>query len=50
MNEQKNIWSKWVRYYESQSNVNTSNYLENYNNWLFDYIFYDINAADFLSL
>jgi len=52
MNEQKNIWSKWVRYYESKSNVNTSNYLENYNNWLFDYIFSDINgdAADFLSL
>ena len=52
MNEQKNIWSKWVKYYENQSNVNTSNYLENYNNWLFDYIFSDVNedTAGFLSL
>ena len=52
MNEQKNIWSKWVKYYEKQSDVNTSNYLEKYNNWLFEYIFSDVNgdAVNFLSL
>ena len=53
MNEQKDVWLKFVKYYETQSNTNTSNYLNRYNNWLFDYIFYDINNMspnDFLSL
>jgi hypothetical protein len=43
MNEQKDVWQKFVQYYESQSDINKSNYLSRYNNWLFDYIFYDIN-------
>jgi len=43
MKEQNNIWSKWVNYYEEQNKIDTTNYLENYNNWLFDYIFSDIN-------
>ena len=43
MNEQKDVWLKFVQYYETQSDSNTSNYLNRYNNWLFDYIFYDIN-------
>jgi len=53
MNEQKDVWLKFVQYYENQSDTNTSNYLNRYNNWLFDYIFYDINNMspnDFLSL
>ncbi len=53
MDEQKDVWLKFVQYYESQSDTNTSNYLSRYNNWLFDYIFYDINnmnPIDFLSL
>ncbi len=53
MNEQKDIWLKFVQYYETQSDKNTSNYLSRYNNWLFDYIFYDINNMnpdDFFSL
>jgi len=53
MNEQKDVWLKFVQYYETQSDNNTSNYLSRYNNWLFDYIFYDINNMspdDFLSL
>ena len=53
MNEQKDVWLKFVQYYETQSDTNTSNYLSRYNNWLFDYIFYDINNVspnDFLSL
>jgi len=43
MNEQKDVWLKFVKYYETQKDMNTSNYLNKYNNWLFDYIFYDIN-------
>ena len=43
MNEQKNVWSRWVKYYESQPRVDTSNYLHKYNDWLFDYIFSDVN-------
>ena len=53
MNEQKDVWLKFVQYYETQSDTNTSNYLNIYNNWLFEYIFYDINNLspnDFLSL
>ncbi len=53
MNEQKDVWLKFVQYYETQSDTNTSNYLNIYNNWLFEYIFYDINDMnpnDFLSL
>ena len=43
MNEQKDVWLKFVQYYEAQSDINKSNYLSRYNNWLFDYIFYDVN-------
>ena len=53
MNEQKDVWLKFVKYYETQSNTNTSNYISKYNNWLFNYFFYDINngdSDDFLSL
>jgi hypothetical protein len=53
MNEQKEVWLKFVQYYETQSDTNVSNYLKRYNNWLFDYIFYDINNMspnEFLSL
>ena len=53
MNEQKDVWLKFVKYYENQSDTNTSNYLNIYNNWLFEYIFYDVNnmsVNDFLSL
>jgi len=53
MNEQKNVWSKWVQFYETQTDMNTSNYLVRYNNWLFEYIFYDVNnmnSDSFLSL
>jgi len=53
MNEQKDVWLKFVQYYETQSDINNSDYLGKYNNWLFDYIFYDVDDIDsegFLSL
>jgi hypothetical protein len=53
MNEQKEVWLKFVQYYENQSDMNTLNYLSKYNNWLFDYIFNDVSDMDsdnFLSL
>ena len=53
MDEQKDVWLKFVQYYETQSDTNTTNYLSKYNNWLFNYIFYDIDNEgidDFLNL
>lgn len=52
MKEQKNVWSNWVKYYENQSSVDTSSYLNRYNEWLFDYIFSNMNEESdtFLSL
>lgn len=53
MNEQREVWLKFVKYYESQSTIKSSDYLSKYNNWLFDYMFSDINEMnpdDFLSL
>ena len=53
MNEQKHVWSKWVQYHEAQTDITTSNYFSRYNDWLFNYIFYDVNSTkpdDFLSL
>jgi hypothetical protein len=46
MNEQRDVWLKFVEYVESQKDINKSNYLNRYNNWLFNYIFYDINNVD----
>ena len=53
MNEQKTVWLEWVKYYEAQTDINKSNYFSRYNDWLFNYIFYDVNSTksdDFLSL
>jgi len=53
MNEQKHVWSIWVQYYETQTDIHPSNYLSKYNDWLFEYIFYDVNSTkpnDFLSV
>jgi len=52
MNEQKPIWTKWVKYYENQPKVESSNYLNIYNEWLFNHIFCDIDddSESFLSL
>jgi len=52
MNEEKNIWSKWVEYFENKSNIDKANYLDVYNNWLFDYVFSDVegNSKSFLDL
>ena len=46
MNEQRDLWLKFTKYYDNQKNCNTSNYLSIYNNWLFNFIFEDINDID----
>lgn len=43
MEEQKDVWLKWVKYYENHKDIKNSNYLETYNQWLFDYAFSNIN-------
>jgi hypothetical protein len=43
MNEQQKVWKKWVKYYNGKSDIDNSNYINRYNNWLFDYTFSDIN-------
>jgi len=39
MSEEKQIWKKWIQYYEQQSNISKSDYIPSYNIWLFDYLF-----------
>jgi len=43
MKEQKPVWKHWVQYYEKQKNMDKSKYIGTYNNWLFDFIFQDVN-------
>ena len=46
MEEQHKVWSKFIDYYNSQSDIKRSNYLDKYNDWLFDYAFSDIVQSD----
>ena len=39
LKEEKNIWKKWVNFYEKQNNINKENLLKIYNKWLFNYFF-----------
>ncbi len=39
MSKEKNIWKKWVKYYEQQQEITKSDYINIYNTWLFDYLF-----------
>jgi len=39
LKEEKNIWKKWINYYEKQKNINKDNLLKIYNKWLFNYFF-----------
>jgi hypothetical protein len=38
MKEQKPVWKNWVSYYEDQK-IDQDEYLNRYNNWLFDFVF-----------
>ena len=51
MNEQKPVWKKWVEHCD-QKNIDKTDYIVCYNNWLFDYFFTDVNggSSSFLSL
>ena len=53
MKEQQKVWKKWVEYYNGKSDIDNSNYLDKYNNWLFDYTFSNANGKksdDFFKL
>jgi len=53
MKEQKPLWKSWVSYYEKNNNISQNDYLQQYNSWLFNYIFQektDENTLSFLSL
>ena len=39
MSKEKNIWKKWIKYYEQQQDITKSDYINIYNTWLFDYLF-----------
>jgi len=39
MSKEKNIWKKWVKYYEQQQDITKSDYIIIYNTWLFEYLF-----------
>ena len=46
MNEQRDVWLKFVDYVEEQTDIDKSNYIYKYNNWLFNFIFTNINDID----
>ena len=46
LEEQKNVWKEFIVYYDSQQNMNKSDYIEKYNIWLFDYAFSDVVQSD----
>jgi len=46
LEEQKNVWKEFIVYYDSQHDMNKSDYLEKYNIWLFDYAFSDVVRSD----
>ena len=46
MEEHKDVWSEFIKYYEAQSDIDKTNYISRYNNWLFDYIFHDLKTSD----
>lgn len=52
MTDEKSVWKKWVKYYENQSDISKSDYIDIYNTWLFDYLFCNelINGDMFTSL
>jgi hypothetical protein len=53
MKEQKKVWNEWIKYYESHKEIKNSNYLETYNNWLFNYAFSNLNGkktSDFFEI
>ena len=50
MSDEKQIWKKWVQYYEQQSNISKTDYMVSYNTWLFDYLFSNqINSEEMFS-
>ena len=38
MKEQKPVWKDWVSFYEDKK-ISQDEYVQRYNNWLFDYVF-----------
>ncbi len=38
MKEQKPVWKNWVSFYEEKK-IKQNEYMQRYNNWLFDYVF-----------
>ncbi len=50
MEEQNNVWRKWVEYYEKQKNIDKDNFLQRYNDWLFSYIFDDESSKEWIKL
>ena len=46
MKEQNKLWLKWVDYYNGQTGIDTSNYKNRYNKWLFDNIFSNIGNEE----
>lgn len=39
MKDENKIWKEWVSYYENQPNISKSDYIDKYNEWLFDFLF-----------
>jgi hypothetical protein len=50
MEEQKPLWKSWVSYYENKNNISQNDYLQQYNSWLFNYIFQECSEESTLSV
>ena len=43
MEEQNTLWKEWVQFYEKQTDIPQSEYLQHYNSWLFNFLFHHKN-------
>jgi len=50
MKEQKPLWKSWVSYYEKTNNISQNDYLQQYNTWLFNYIFQESGDENTMGL
>ncbi len=43
MQEQNNLWKKWVIFYNENTGINKANYNDKFNKWLFENLFSEFN-------
>ena len=46
MTEHEKIWKEFITFYNKSEQFNRQNYVEKYNDWLFNYTFSDVIKSD----